>query len=40
MKAKFSLQILEKSLNNKFHENPPSGNWQDRTQLIMAFSNF
>ena len=50
MKLKFSRQIIEKSSNIKFHENPPSGSrvvpcWctdvqTDMTKLTVTFRNF
>jgi len=50
MKFEFFKQILEKSPNFKFHENPYSGSrdvpcvwrdgWTDMTKLIVAFHNF
>jgi len=46
MKIEFSLQIFEKSLNNKFNQNPSIGNGvvpcgqTDMPKLIVAFRNF
>jgi hypothetical protein len=46
MKLEFSRQILEKSYNIKFYENPSSGSrvvpcgQKDMTKLTAAFHNF
>jgi hypothetical protein len=46
MKLEFSRQVLEKSSDIKFYENPSSGSrvvpfrHKDMTELIVAFCNF
>jgi len=46
MKLEFSRQILQKSSNTKFHENPSSGSRvvpcrrADMTKLTVGFRNF